>query len=1049
MRYDDDAGLVKAVLDGDKDAFAFLVERYQGAVYAYCLNQVPSEEDAKDTTQEVLLKAYLNLGQLKTPHAFRSWLYTIASNECRMWHRKHEAHEPLEAAAEMVTAPHGSDLETRLTVKAEIDALPESQRLVILMHYFSGFTLKEIGEFLGTSREVIKTRLFRARRKLEMRLKSTFEEYFGSSGKPNFCIPILDKIVSLPKPKPSGPDSPISKAHRFAPLPLATILSVMLLGGLSGLFSTGTDSGASQETMSVSLLDADPVLEVAQANTNIDPDIEGTPADPLKKQIDVPAKQVESVEQKSKRVEPVEQKGVRGETGAAAVQIIGSGRVDSIVTSPKGNRFVLLMPLGLELHRPDGNQPPVTVDTAGEIRSPTFSRNGRFLVWNSAEQLKVWDVEKQEIAATHSFDSLKRTFLFHIGLEFAPELDNKVFSDNLRNIFTEHGFKLANTFFPSGSPRWRITDRITRHIFDIREEGDKLSVSLLHNRRWLDRLDVALHPEMKEVALALPWQDLNKDMFKIVFIDPISGEQLRSFEWSQLQDLPIEAIQYSPDGGQLVIFEFDKFRSTRPKQPLPRLVFLNPQDGKILNSFPLQDDRPEVTFAYSPGGQWFALGILTHRRVDVIDTTDWQIKKTFRCSPSLEASITFSSDGRYLALGSAVWDFQTGKPVHVSVSRAINPLSGKSFDPLSGKSINILDGSFDMEVPRPITQFLDDTHLLISDKMAVKTLDVTTNRLVERVMLQHGILSGGAYFLPDNDTIFVQGRRHPSLWKASTGRIVERDIFAKYFDTRFSAISPINHHVASATGKAIVIWDATTREVVHRISLSGGPSYVLAFSPDGKQFAVGQHDTIASLWDISETHKVHEFFNSANLFGYSDRTIKDGFSMVSALAFSPDGTQLACGTLDAIRLWDVKTGNLIQTLETLKIVKTLDPNLPMFLRFSKDGKRLFAGLMLGDIVVFDIASGQVVKTLIADYLPRKIPRFESPVPINLNPDTTLMAVGRKDHVIELIDTQTWERVAAFSGHRAEIRSVHFSHDGTKLLSTSSDGTMRIWKLEEL
>ena len=152
MRYDDDAGLVKAVLDGDKDAFVFLVDRYQGAVYAYCLNQVPSEEDAKDVTQEVLLKAYLNLAQLKTPHAFRSWLYTIASNECRMWHRKHQSHEALEAEVEATTAQR-SDLETRLTVKEEIDALPESQRLVVLMHYFSGFSLKEIGEFLGTSRD--------------------------------------------------------------------------------------------------------------------------------------------------------------------------------------------------------------------------------------------------------------------------------------------------------------------------------------------------------------------------------------------------------------------------------------------------------------------------------------------------------------------------------------------------------------------------------------------------------------------------------------------------------------------------------------------------------------------------------------------------------------------------------------------------------------------------------------------------------------------------------------------------------------------------------
>ena len=105
MRYDDDVKLVNAVLDGDKDAFAFLVDRYQGAVYAYCLNQVSSEEDAKDTTQEVLLKAYLNLGQLKTPHAFRSWLYTIASNECRMWHRRHQAHESLEAGTEPATTP--------------------------------------------------------------------------------------------------------------------------------------------------------------------------------------------------------------------------------------------------------------------------------------------------------------------------------------------------------------------------------------------------------------------------------------------------------------------------------------------------------------------------------------------------------------------------------------------------------------------------------------------------------------------------------------------------------------------------------------------------------------------------------------------------------------------------------------------------------------------------------------------------------------------------------------------------------------------------------
>ena len=183
----------------------FLVNRYQGAIYRYVFHKIADEQDAKDLTQEIFLKAYLKLGELKQPDRFQSWLYAIAANECRMWRRQHKPHEALEECDEPIASSSSTynDPETRITVKRAIYALPESQRLVVLMHYFSGFSLKEIAEFLGTSSEVIKGRLFRARQRLRVLLKGTFEAHFVPYTKPDFSMVILDCI-----PSPSTPSLP-------------------------------------------------------------------------------------------------------------------------------------------------------------------------------------------------------------------------------------------------------------------------------------------------------------------------------------------------------------------------------------------------------------------------------------------------------------------------------------------------------------------------------------------------------------------------------------------------------------------------------------------------------------------------------------------------------------------------------------------------------------------------------------------------------------------------------------------------------------------------
>ena len=80
-----DEQLVAQTLAGDRDAFRALVHKYQETVFAYVFQRVRNEVDTQDVMQEVFLRAYRGLYNLRHPHRFRSWLYTIMSNECNRW----------------------------------------------------------------------------------------------------------------------------------------------------------------------------------------------------------------------------------------------------------------------------------------------------------------------------------------------------------------------------------------------------------------------------------------------------------------------------------------------------------------------------------------------------------------------------------------------------------------------------------------------------------------------------------------------------------------------------------------------------------------------------------------------------------------------------------------------------------------------------------------------------------------------------------------------------------------------------------------------------
>ena len=175
-----DFALIQRVLDGDDNAFTVLVNRYQKAIHTFVWRKIGDFHTAEELTQDIFLKAYKKLPLLKPPYHFLGWLYVIATRHCIAWMRKKQEPttsldampgvqlEELSYAAYEATGAEAADVEhQRDLVKRLLQKLPESERTVVTMHYLAEMPCEKISEFLGVSPNTIKSRLYRARKRLE------------------------------------------------------------------------------------------------------------------------------------------------------------------------------------------------------------------------------------------------------------------------------------------------------------------------------------------------------------------------------------------------------------------------------------------------------------------------------------------------------------------------------------------------------------------------------------------------------------------------------------------------------------------------------------------------------------------------------------------------------------------------------------------------------------------------------------------------------------------------------------------------------------------
>ncbi len=187
-RYDDDAATVEAVLRGDTQLFARLVEQHQDRVYAILLRLTADPDVAAELAQDTFVRAYLGLSGFRGEARFGTWVIQIALHLARDRARRARRHnvvslDALEErggeAAVLVEARSGADpleatYESELAARLEValDALPPDYREVFVLHHVHEIPYEEIATITGDSVGSLKVRAHRARKLLKESLFS-------------------------------------------------------------------------------------------------------------------------------------------------------------------------------------------------------------------------------------------------------------------------------------------------------------------------------------------------------------------------------------------------------------------------------------------------------------------------------------------------------------------------------------------------------------------------------------------------------------------------------------------------------------------------------------------------------------------------------------------------------------------------------------------------------------------------------------------------------------------------------------------------------------
>ncbi len=177
--------LIKQAKKGDVVCFEQLIKNYQQFAYNIALRMLHNPEDAKDVTQEALVKVYKSMSKYREDSKFSTWLYRIVVNTCKDFYRKKKdvllSDEEdwildipeTDVDADPVSSYERSEVQQH--IKNAIDEVPEPFKTAFILCDIHGMSYAQIADIQGVELGTVRSRIHRARMKMRIMLKNSLK----------------------------------------------------------------------------------------------------------------------------------------------------------------------------------------------------------------------------------------------------------------------------------------------------------------------------------------------------------------------------------------------------------------------------------------------------------------------------------------------------------------------------------------------------------------------------------------------------------------------------------------------------------------------------------------------------------------------------------------------------------------------------------------------------------------------------------------------------------------------------------------------------------